>query len=389
MMDVIIERKNFLDILESVQGVVVSNRNMPNLTNVFIKAHKDGKLEVYGTDLEVSVRASAKAQVSKEGVAIVESKKLYLFVKELLGDQVRLLAKKNHWLEIVCEDAKANMIGVNETEYPYKEPKNLSSPALKIETDVLKDMIEKTIFSVSNDETRYHLNGILFQKDKTNSGFRYRMVSTDGHRLSLVERAEGDPKDDVTDKDHGVIIPKKGIYEIKKILDSKKTGAVFIYIAKNELLLETDSTQVLIRLIDGTFPDYRQFLPNDFGNTVTMSRQKLVSSLKVVSILTDERSRSVTFDLKGEKLEITSNDSTKGDAREKLEVEHKGQGIKIGFNAKYLLDVLNSFDEERVRLELKDEISPGVIKPELDKDFTCVVMPMRLDGTNSASHARA
>ncbi len=393
-MHISINRKDFLSLLENVQGVIASSRTMPILSNVFIKAHKEGFVEVYGTDLEVSVRGKTKAKVLKEGTAVVESKKLYLFIKELPEGIVNLTTHKNNWLEIVSGKTRANMVGVDVKDYPYEQTKNiqLNGDELKIDATILKDMIEKTVFSVSNDETRYHLNGILFQKDKTNSGHRYRMVSTDGHRLSLVERIEGDPKDEIVEEDKGVIIPRKGVYEIKKTLENKKPGWVLLHISKNELLLRDENTDVLIRLIDGTFPDYRQFLPSDFDNRLTVSRQKLVTSLKVVSVLTDERSRSVTFNVEGERLEITSNDSAKGDAKEELNIEHKGQVIKIGFNARYLLDVLNSFDEDNVSFEFKDAVSPGVIKPELDKNYTCVVMPMRLESSlnqNRAPHARA
>ena len=388
-MQVKTDKKTFLELLESVQGVICGNRNMPILSNVYLEA-KDGFLRVYGTDLEVSVRNKAKAQVLKEGVLVVESKKLYLLTRELENGGVSLASTKNNWLEISQNKTRANMVSANVKDYPSINTEDVKDDSLKVEISVLKDMIEKTVFSVSNDETRYHLNGILFQKDKTSSGYIYRMVSTDGHRLSLVERIDGDTKDKtIIEKDAGVIIPKKGISEIRKLLDHQKTGSIYMCINSKECMVKCNNTIISMRLIDGTFPDYRQFMPKNFENKVRVSREKLISSLKVVSVLTDERSRSITFSAEGKRLEIASNDSELGNAKEELGVEHDGEVIKIGFNAKYLLDVLNSFDEDNVNLEFKDETSPGVIKPELDKDYTCVVMPMRLNAPGNQSRPRA
>ena len=376
-MNVKIFKNELLDLLENVQGVIPTNSSMPQISNVFLNT-KNNALNAFGTNLEISISSSVKAEIIESGEVAVEAKKLFLFVKELQDGEILLRSKDNNWLSIRQGETKANLMGINPKDYPKVERAEISDPGLSISSEVLKDMIEKTIYCVSNDETRYHLNGVLFQREKTSTGYRLRMVSTDGHRLSLVERIIGDIDDEAIEKDAGIIIPKKGISEIRKLLDKSKT--LLIKEGKGTIEVKGENVLISARLIDGTFPDYRQFVPKGFENKIKVSRDKFISSLRTVGVLTDERSKSITLNIKKENLEITSNDFSRGDAREKLGLEqYKGNQVKIGFNIRYLLDVLNSFDEDSVNLEFKDETSPGVIKPELDKDYTCVVMPMRLD----------
>ena len=298
-------------------------------------------------------------------------------------------------------------------------------------------MIEKTMHSVSNDETRYHINGVYFEQFKNPLGLFYKMVSTDSHRLSVITRLakksangdisshrsekqvglsdkhldqesfysdedpsvnsvdqkkytiselnndikkeieEGQKEEEVEEDQKGIIIPKKGLNEIRRILERGSDHIEMSY-KGGQLTMKQGDTFLLIRLIDGIFPKYEHFIPEVVSKQVNVSRDKLISSLKLASILTSEKSRSVNFFLKNRKIEITSQNPDLGDVKEEVDIDYNGDEMQIGFNVKYLLDVLNSIDEDRVDIGFTHCEAGGVFHPSNDHDYTCVVMPMKL-----------
>jgi DNA polymerase-3 subunit beta len=346
---------------------------MPILVNVLLET-ENGKMRVFATDLEVSLTDEVTTLKEKKGRVAVNAKNLFDIVKELADAPIQLTKKDNNWLEIKQNRSVFNIVGISAEEYPIF-PTYSTKDFLKIESSLLSDMIEKTIYSVSNDETRYHLNGVYFEKQNVTGKTVYRMVATDGHRLSLVDR-ELEMKGNAL-PNQGVIIPRKGLFEIKKILDSV-SGDVEMAVEGSQLIVRHGSTTLMVRLIEGKYPNYQQLIPAKLNNHVLVHRESLLSSLKRVSLLSNQKYKGVTLALSEGKLEITSNNPELGDAKEELEVGYKGSEFKIGFNARYMLDVLNSFDDEQVDIELNDQLSPGLIRPHNDTSYTCVVMPMRI-----------
>jgi DNA polymerase-3 subunit beta len=199
-------------------------------------------------------------------------------------------------------------------------------------------------------------------------------VATDGHRLSLINRESQGPDTKTTD---GVIIPRKGLSEIYKLLDNVE-GKFKMAIEGSQLIVMHGHTVLMIRLIEGKYPNYRQLIPQNLNEHVSVKRDDLLSSLRRVSLLSNQKSKGVTLSFTNGKLEITSNNPEMGDAKEEIEVAYKGDGLKIGFNAKYIMDVLSSIEDEEINIDLKDQLSPGVMRPKADKDYTCVIMPMRI-----------
>ncbi len=305
----------------------------------------------------------------------MNAKSFFDIIKELPEGEVQLEKKENNWLKITQRTAVFNIVGISPDEYPVF-PGFTTDDFMQIEADVFKEMIEKTIYSVSNDETRYHLNGVFFEKQVSDSGTVYRMVATDGHRLSLVDRAAKKPGSP-TSKSQGVIIPRKGLNEIRKLLETNE-DKIEMAIEGSQLIVRSGSTVLMIRLIEGKYPNYQQLIPQNLAQHLFVNRESLLSSLKRVSLLSNTKSKGVTLSLTAGKLEITSNNPELGDAREELEVDYAGKEMKIGFNAKYILDVLGSMNEETVQVELNDQLSPGLMRPKNDKSYTCVVMPMRI-----------
>jgi DNA polymerase-3 subunit beta len=369
-----IEKSDLVSVLIKTQSIVEKRNTMPILVNILLQAENE-KLKVFATDLEVSLTDECNIKVKTPGKVAVDAKHLFNIVKEMNEDWIELKKKENNWLEIKQNKAVYNIVGIAPEEFPIF-PSYATKDFVKINADVLRDMIDKTIYSVSNDETRYHLNGVYFEQVKEKAAIKYRMVATDGHRLSIVERViEGTSELTMTG---GVIIPRKGLYEIKKALEAIKGEMVEVAIEGPQLIFKHGPTLLMVRLIEGRYPNYQQFVPQKLKNTAQASREVLMASLKRVSLLSNQKSKGVTLALSKGALKITSNNPELGDAKEELEIDYTGDEFKIGFNAKYIIDILNSIEDDDVKLELNDQLSPGIIRPESDLHYTCVVMPMRI-----------
>ncbi len=367
-----VEKKDLLNVIARAQNIVEKRNTMPILINVLLEANKDG-LRAFATDLEVSLTDEIKASVKQEGKVAVNAKSLFEIIKELPEGKVELERRENNWLKITQNRAVFNMVGISPDEYPVF-PAFTSQEFVAIDGQVFAEMIEKTIYSVSNDETRYHLNGVYLEMRPDNDAAMYRMVATDGHRLAMVDRKVNSVK---LKTSQGVIVPRKGLHEIRKLLDSVE-DSVEIAIEGAQLVVRHNSTMLMVRLIEGKYPNYQQLIPQNLKEHLLVQREALLSSLKRVSLLSNAKSKGVTFTLGSGKMEITSNNPELGDAKEEIEIDYKGRDLRIGFNARYVIDVLNSMQDDIVRIELNDQLSPGIIRPHDDNSLTCVVMPMRI-----------
>ena len=372
-----IEKKDLISLLSKTQNIVEKRNTMPILVNVLLEVTTDdagSRLKVFATDLEVSLNDEAVVIRATPGRVAANAKNLFDIAKELAEGPIQLTRKENNWLEIRQNRSVFNIVGMSAEEYPVF-PSFTTKDFVKIDAAVLADMIEKTIYSVSSDETRYHLNGVFFEKSALSGKDVYRMVATDGHRLSLVDRnAEvkgvGLPA-------HGVIIPRKGLQEIKKLLES--VGGEFeMAVEGSQLVVRHKSTVLMVRLIEGKYPNYQQLIPQNLGRHAHVHRETLLSSLKRVSLLSNQKYKGVTLTLLPDRMEISSNNPELGDAKEEIECRYSGAELKIGFNARYILDVLGSFEDDEVDIDLNDQLSPGLIRPHNDLSYTCVVMPMRI-----------
>lgn len=368
-MKIEIQKKDLLTLLSRTQNIVEKRNTMPILVNVLLEA-KGNALKVYATDLEVSLTDSSPAQVKSEGKVAVSAKSLFDLTRELFEGPIQLIKKENNWLEIKQGKFLSKIVGVPAEEYPVF-PTYDSENFSKIDANEFKLMIDKTIYSVSNDETRYHLNGVYFESvDKNN----ITMVATDGHRLSMIKKSFAN----IAFKEKiGVIIPKKGLFEIKKLIESATTPVEFA-IEGSQFILKSSSTVLMIRLIEGKYPNYQQFIPQKLSHKIVIPRELILSSLKRVSLMANQKSKAILLSFTHGHLEITSNNPELGDAKEELDIDYTGPDIKIGFNAKYIEDVLKNIEQEKIELEINDQLSPGVVKAHGTGDYINVVMPMRI-----------
>jgi len=368
-MKIEIDKRDLLSLIGKTQNIVEKRNTMPILINVLLEADAN-LLKVFATDLEVSLTDQIKAQVHQPGKVAVSAKSLFDIAKELSEGPITLIKKENNWLEIKQGKYTSKIVGISAEEYPIFPTYN-SQAFIKIDAQVLKEMIDKTIYSVSNDETRYHLNGVFFE---LNPQAGFKMVATDGHRMSLVSKTSSDVKVSAT---QGVIIPRKGLHEIKKIFEGIE-GSVEIAVEGSQFVLKHSSTILMIRLIEGKYPNYQQFIPQKLTQKVMINKEAFLTSLKRVSLLANQKSKAVLLNLSNGRMEISSNNPELGDAKEEIEVEYAGNDIKIGFNAKYITDILTSMNQDKIDFELNDHLSPGLMRPHNDASYTCVVMPMRI-----------
>ena len=370
-MKVEIEKKLLLNLIGPTQNIVEKRNTMPILVNILLEA-EGTQLKVFATDLEVSLTDQVESQVLQAGKVAVSAKKLFEITKELREGPIRLIKKENNWLQIEQGKYRSQLVGVSADEYPIF-PSYSSQSFLKVDASVLKEMIDKTIYSVSSDETRYHLNGVFFEISQSNG---FKMVATDGHRLSLISKTidSGFPAPLVS---QGVIIPRKGLNEIKKVLDAS-SGPVEIAIEGSQFILKSGRAVLMIRLIEGKYPNYQQFIPTKLTQKILINREAFLSSLKKVSMMANEKSKAVLLNVSKGRMEISSNNPELGDAKDEIEVEYSGHDLKIGFNARYIQDVLTAMNQENIDFEVNDHLSPGLVRPHNDTSYTCVVMPMRI-----------
>jgi DNA polymerase-3 subunit beta len=366
-----IEKDEFVRGLYRIQSVVEKKATMAILSNVLIEAQGTG-ISITATDLEIGIKGFHPAEIIKEGRSTLSAKKLYEVVKELPEKNVTLLLKENQWVEISSGKSLFNIMGLSAETFPSL-PTYEEDGFFAIESETLKEMIEKTIFAVSTDESRYNLTGVFFAKAGVEEG-SLRMVATDGYRLSMIDRVL---KFEGKGLENGILVPKKGLAELSRLLD-EAGEKIWMKLMNNNLVVKKESVLLMMRLLDAEFPDYRQVVPQKSKRHFGMKRNQILESLHRVSILSSEKTRGVKFHFSQDLLDLSTYNPEIGEAKEELPVDYKGEDLIIGFNSRFVLDVLNIMTSEEVIFELEDGKSPAVIRPSNDPMHTCVVMPMRI-----------
>jgi len=361
--------------LARIQAIVEKRNSMPILANVLLEAKgtgKEGMLELAATDLEVGIRGLHPADVAKPGALTISAKKLFEITRELPDELVHLESTPNAYLTIRCARAEFTLAGTAAEEYPTL-PTFTPEKMVPVLAATLSQMIERTMYSASVDETRYNLNGVYLEVLEDTG--KLRMVATDGHRLACVDRVVGD---DASSLASGVIIPRKGLAELKRLVDEDDADEIELAFEGNNGLARRGNVTLVMRLIEGEFPNYQQVIPKKLDRQLVLAADPLLHALRRVSLLSSERSRAVTLELSDGKLTITSSNPDLGDAREELDLDYAGDTLSIGFNSKYLIDALGVSGAKEVRFGLQDDLSPAQLVPTDDEDTLAVVMPMRI-----------
>lgn len=369
-MEVQIQKTEFLRALALAKAVSDQRSPMmPILGHTLLRADGVTGLTVAATDLNVTIVASLGAKGAKPGALAVPAKALHEIVKGLPADEVRLNALDRGRLAIASGQAHFTLVGLSAQDFP-KLPDAGGVEFGKVETTVLAALIGKTLHAVSTDETRPHMCGALLATENGTA----RMVATDGHRMAIVERPwNGGPA-----LTPGVLVPRKGLAEIGRLLGSIEANTCELGVHDGRLFVRAAGTLLAVRLTDATFPSWEQIVPKDNERQVVVARAALVEALDRVSLVGRNGQTAVRFDLKKGHLGLAVEDADLGEGREEIDVTYDGQPFGLAFNARYLTDILEALDGDRVRLELAGELDAAVVRPEGVDGQVGIVMPMRI-----------
>ncbi len=372
-MEITVSKTELLRELTATQGVVERKTTIPILSNYLFEAGGD-KLSLTATDLDLSLRTSCNAKVKKEGSCTIPARKLHDYVKLLPDADITIKLLENHWVSIRCGRSNTKMVGMAKSNFPSL-PAFPTAGAVTIPAKVLRGLIARTGFAISNEESRYTLNGALMLLKPES----ITMVATDGHRLAHCER--GGEKFDGVSGEMKTLVPKKAMDELKSLLDSEK-DAESIEFAKDEstLFFRIGSRLLTSRQLTGQFPNFEAVLPKDNNKIIPINADELNAAILRVAQFADERSRAVRLKLEKGELKISASSTESGESEDSVEVPYTGDALTVGFNAAYLVDFLKAAGSSEVRLELKDPQSAGQLRPAEGDDYKYryIVMPMRI-----------
>jgi DNA polymerase III subunit beta len=368
-MELVVRKADLLRELQLFQGIVERKNTIPILANVLMDA-KGSEVRFAATDLEVGLRSRCKAEVAKGGSLTLPAKKLFEIVKALPDTDVRIEEEKGG-VKVAAERFDSRITTMPRDDFPSL-PEGSGTAEATLPRDAMRQMVAKTQFAITGEDTRYFLNGALFVLKPGEMS----LVATDGHRLALVSVKR---ESDGNQEESRIILPKKTLLELGRLLGEGDEPVRFEK-GENHLFFEVGGRVLISRTIDGQFPAFERVIPKANDKSITFERDRLTSAVKRVALLSNERSRAVRFQIEPGQVVVTSNSSEFGEAKEVLPVDYTGTALTICFNAQYVVDFLGAVETEQVALEFKDEMSQAVMKPVGAEgyDYTYVIMPMRI-----------
>lgn len=359
-----VTKEKLLECLQQVQNVVSTRTTLPILSNVLLQAHGN-EVRLTTTDLDVGVRGSFEANVEKEGATTLPARRLFTIIRELPSSEIQFDVDGKNAASIRSGQSFFKILGLPEEEFPPL-PKFDEAKLVTIRQKDLRDGLKKTSYAISTDETRYVLNGVLFSfKDN-----KLTLVATDGRRLAMLDIDLEFPRSHEAD----IIVPTKAVAELQRLLTDE--GDVRVSVGGGQIAFDLNNTLLVSKLIEGNYPNYKQVIPGEMKERVTLERETFLNSLKRVSLLASDKSNSIKLNFTKNNIDITANTPEVGEAKESLPVAYKGREFSIAFNPEFLMAPLRNLAEDEIFLDLIDEMSPGVIK--IQSPFLYVLMPMRI-----------
>ncbi|HEV8367374.1 MAG TPA: DNA polymerase III subunit beta [Pyrinomonadaceae bacterium] len=371
-MQFVVNKQNLQKELAFVQGVVEKKNTIPVLSNILIESVGESTVRITGTDLDVTIRCDMEAEeITTPGAICVQARKLFEIARLLPDAPVSFKKEDNEWVTVKCDRARFKLVGVARDAFP--EVPSFKSAPTKIQASVLKTFIDRTIFAITQEESRYTLSGAKFVLDEDGA----KMVTTDGHRLAYVERKN------VT-KNGGnqaidTLIPRKTLAELTK-LTAGFDGDISLGMDDNHIYFEIGARLLISRMLYGQFPNYEMVMPKNNDKSVQFESSALNLAIRRVALMADERSHAIRFHLEPNQLVISSQNAEEGEANETLQTEYAGEETDIGFNAQYLQEFLNVIGDAKIAFEFRDGNSQAQLQPaeKADYDYKYVVMPMRI-----------
>lgn len=351
--------------LSKLVSITEKRSPLPILSHAMMELNDTG-ITFTATDLEVGLRINFDCSVIEPGTITTPAKKFHEIIRELRSGPISVTSNERNRLRIVSGPTSVDLAGMDSADFPVWADYNKSLETSEVESEVLIRMLDKTLFAASNDDSRFNLNGVLFERENGKT----KLVSTDGHRLALIETDIDLPTES------RFIAPKKGLIELKRFLENMKQKVQFGFEKKN-LIVKTERAMMTVRLIDGDYPDYNKVIPQTSGQKAFIDKNSLVHSLKRVGILTSDKNRGIGLSLKTNELNMSVNNPDLGSAEDSITMEFEGNEVQIIINVQYLLDALSVISSEKVSLEYHKEGAPVIIKPHPEQDYFNIVMPMK------------
>lgn len=361
-MKLTVSKEILLKGLSNIQGIVEKKSTMPILSHFLLDCSGPSTV-LYATDLETAVQVSLNVKPSVEGALAIPAKTFISMVKEL-DEELTLTQGENFTLDIHSGKVSMRLSCLDPKEFPAW-PEINDAVEVTLNGELLRELIEKTVYAASDADTRYVFNGILLNTQ----GGQLTSVGTDGHRLALFRT----PVE--IDSEIKVILPKKAVTELKRLLGD---DPVTLLIGKNHVLFRTGDLQFLTKVIEGTFPNYEQVIPRSSARRFVVLKAGFEKALKRVSIISRERSNAVRLDMAEGILKVSAFNPELGSAEEELAVEYSGDAFTIGFNARYILDALQAVESDYIVMEFNDPLGPSLLRGDGDEEYLVVIMPMRI-----------
>ena len=370
-----VSKEDFLPALNSLQSITGKKGTMAILANVLIQT-QENFIELIATDLEVGIKKNVAAEIVNPGSLTLPAKILYEIVRESGSDTIKIEEKDKNWARIKAGTSIYNLAGTSSEEYPsfpeYNEESLISLPC-----ELIKELIDKTIFSTAQErESNYTLTGILIEKEKVEDKNSLRMVSSDGHRLSIMEK-ELDEESEAIVIEKNTIIPRKGVSEIKKVCEGQKNFSMGA--DKKQLVVKTKSSLMIVRLMNGEFPDYKSIVNViEKNNVIEIDRSKFLESLKRTNLFTEDTFNAIQLSVSDNKLILSSQNMDFGNAKDEMVINYSGDDLDLGFNCRYFIDTLQVMRSDTVKAYVNSDQSPCFIEGDNDKGFVSIIMPMKI-----------
>ena len=368
-----IQKKEITDVLSRIQGIVGRKTSLAITENVLIKASED-EIVLSATDLETGFEGIYPAVVETLGIVAVNARKFHDIVKMFPTDYINMEELDNRWIEISSENVEYHLVGMNPEDFP-DIPKIKGVDFFTINSESFKKMIEKSIvISVAGDEKREHMIGVNLERISENKEPIIRMVSTDIKRLSMVDYLCD--KNSNVDKADNIIIPKKGLAEVNKFLETE--GDVDLGVKDNHFIVKNNNETIIINLLEGEFPQYHDLLNIDDSYDVEFDRDLLLMMLKRMSIITSDEYRGVIFHLENNELMIRATNPNIGESKEQIAISFEREMVEAAFNPRYFIEALNYIETKKVLLNIKDNESPCIVRSGKDAVYLNIIMPMKI-----------
>ena len=375
-MEIKLNSSDLLKALNHIHGIVEVRHTLPILSNIVLSA-ENNELSLSSTNLDIFCSDKIDAEIVNSGEISVPAITFFEIVKRLPSGSDVILSMGDEDTELIlkCGRSKFNLSTLKTEDFPILSDKDLSTNFV-ISADELSRMIDKTKFAISNEETRYYLNGIFFHKAESNSIKFLRAVATDGHRLAQYDIPLPQGAEEIT----GIIIPKKTVFELRKVLDDAD-GDVSVSLNENKIKFSFNNLKIISKVIDGTFPDYTKVIPQNNDKKFKTNNSELknaIDRVSAVAINEETKSKAIKLTIENNKLNLSVESQSKGSAKEEIDISYSNEKVDIGFNSRYLLDICNEVDGDEIDVNLLDSISPAIILDKTDENLFFVLMPMRI-----------